>query len=189
MVNVIIQAIGFAAMAFLLISFQMPTKKKILFVQIIAITLYVIHYFLIGLLYTGSQTGFIMNIIALFRVIVFYFEDKPWFKRYTLSTIFIVIAVYIGIRTWSNVFSLFPILAAVNSTISLNVKKEKWFRVVIFQTSPLWLIYGVYSKSYSGIIGEVLNMISLIIAIIRYDVLHKDKNHVKVAEEDNVKLA
>jgi hypothetical protein len=68
-------------------------------------------------------------------------------------------------------------LGMVDSTLCLNIKKEKWFRICNFPGSPLWLTYGIYSRSYSGIIGETITMTSIIIAIIRYDILHLDKKN------------
>jgi hypothetical protein len=119
----------------------------------------------------------VMNIIGLFRTLLFYFENKKWFRPYIFTTVFLSIFIYIGVSTWSDIYSLFPILAMVDSTLCLNIKKEKWFRIFNFPASPLWVVYGIYSRSYPEIIGESVAMVSIIIAIIRYDVLHLDKKN------------
>ncbi len=168
------QCVGFLGTAILFVSYQMPVKKNILLMQIISASVFSVHYLLLGS-FTGSYTGMVMNIIGVFRTLLFYFEDKKWFKRYAFTAFFLAVIIYIGIDSWKNIFSLFPILGMVDSTICLNIKKEKWFRICNFPGSPLWLIYGIYSHSYSGIIGEIITMTSIIIAIIRYDVLKQDK--------------
>lgn len=179
MLRIFAQGIGFVGTAVLFVAFQMPEKKKILFFQIISITIFALHYFMLGL-YTGNYTGMVMNIVAMVRTTLFYFEDKKWFRPYLFTGIFLFIIIYIGIDTWKNIYSLFPIIAMVDSTICLNIKKEKYFRIFNFPGSPLWLVYGIYSRSYSGIIGEICTMISIIIAIIRYDILHMDKKQTKL---------
>ena len=178
MLKFIAQSVGFFGTAILFISFQMPVKKKILFLQIISASVFSVHYLMLGF-FTGSYTGMVMNIIGMVRTLLFYYEDKKWFRRYPFTVFFLALIIYIGIDTWKNIYSLFPMLAMIDSTICLNIKKEKWFRIFNFPGSPLWLTYGIYSNSYSGIVGEIFTMTSIIIAIIRYDILHQDKKQSK----------
>jgi len=41
----------------------------------------------------------------------------------------------------------------------------------MFPTSPLWMVYAVLTGSVPALIGEILTTVSLLSAIIRYDVL------------------
>lgn len=179
MLRFIAQSIGFLGTLILFISFQMPVKKKILLFQIISAFIFAVHYFFLGL-DTGNFSGMVMNLVAMVRTELFYFEDKKWFRPYLFTGTFLCIILYIGIDTWKNIYSLFPMLAMVDSTLCLNIKKEKYFRIFNFPGSPLWLVYGIYSKSYSGILGEIFTMTSIIIAVIRYDILHLGKKPSKL---------
>ena len=55
------------------------------------------------------------------------------------------------------------------------MKDETKIRLITFPSSPCWLVYNVFEKSVAGIVTECIVMSSIIIAIIRYDILKKKK--------------
>ncbi|MBO4501964.1 MAG: YgjV family protein, partial [Clostridia bacterium] len=68
------QIIGFFGTGMSFLSFLMPKKKLIIIFQVIAVGSFTLHYFLLG-----GYTGAIMNVIALSKIALYYFENKPWF--------------------------------------------------------------------------------------------------------------
>ena len=162
--------IGYFGTGILFLSYQMPRKRQIVLLQIVSISIFTLHYFLLG-----GYTGAIMNLIALSKTVLYYFENKPWFKNVLFSVIYTVIIVITGIITWQGYQSVFPITAMLVHTFAYNIKKEKWFRIFMFPTSPLWMVYAILTGSIPAIIGEILTTTSMISAIIRYDVLHHEK--------------
>ncbi|MFA6730663.1 MAG: YgjV family protein [Eubacteriales bacterium] len=175
-----VQGIGFFGTAVMFISYQMPKKSKILLFQILAAAAFSLHFALLAG-YSGSYTGMVMNIIALARCVLFYFENKPFFKPKTFTALILTAIFIVGGVTYKNIFSIFPILGMTISTLCLNIKKEKWFRIFNLPGSPLWMTYNIYSRSFPGILGEIINMSSLIIAIIRYDIIGERRNKTKQA--------
>ena len=67
------QAIGFIGMAMLFISFQQKENKKIYFWQIIGVSLFTVHFAMLG-----AYTGALLNILGVLRAVVFYNSEKKW---------------------------------------------------------------------------------------------------------------
>ena len=160
--------IGYVGMGLLFLSYQMPKKKQIIVLQIAAISIFTVHYFMLG-----GYTGANMNIIALTKTVLYYFEDRPWFKNVLFSAFYAVVIIIAGVLSWQGYESIFPILAMLVHTAAYNIKKEKWFRLSMFPTSPLWMVYAILTGSTPALIGEILTTSSMVSAIIRYDILHR----------------
>ena len=78
---------------------------------------------------------------------------------------------------YKNIFSLFPIVGAMFQNIALWIDDERRIRLVSLVGAPLWLIYNFISRAYGSTVGSVLVMVSLVIVIIRYDVLPLKKTN------------
>ena len=153
------QIIGFIYALFLMISNFGKTAKHILMLQTISFFFKSFHYYLLG-----GLSGFLTSVISMIRNLLFYkIKSKIW------TIIFIIIYVIIGIFTYSSIFTIFPVLATIIYTLIINYNNPKYLRYGMFLTSLTWLIYNIYIFSYSGIITQVIMIISNIIAIIKLD--------------------
>ena len=168
MMEIAAKIIGYIGTGVLFLSYQMPRKKQIVLLQILSISIFTVHFFLLG-----GYTGAIMNLIALTKTVLYYFENRPWFKNVLFTCVYAAVILVAGILTWQGFPSLFPLLAMLVHTLAYNVKKEKWFRICMFPTSPLWMVYAILTGSIPALIGEILTTTSLLSAIIRYDILQK----------------
>jgi hypothetical protein len=63
----------------------------------------------------------------------------------------------------------------VLTTVANWMKSETKIRLISFPNSPCWLIYNAITGSVAGVITECIVMSSLIIGIVRYDILKKGK--------------
>jgi hypothetical protein len=88
---------------------------------------------------------------------------------------FVIVSTIAGILTWEAWYSFLPSVAMILTTISYWLKSETKIRLVTFPSSPCWLVYNIIVGSVAGIVTECIVMSSLIIAIIRYDILKKGK--------------
>ena len=174
MIETIAQVIGFGGAAMNCLSFQQSKRKRIIAVQIIAAVLFIIHYILLGA-YSGAS----LNFISLLRSFVFINNDKKWAKSPAWLAVFIVISAIAGIVTWVDWYSFLPSTAMILTTVSYWLKSETKIRLVTFPSSPCWLVYNIITHSIAGIVTECVVMASLIIAIVRYDVLKKEKGKKK----------
>jgi hypothetical protein len=116
--------------------------------------------------------GVVLDIVGIFTSLLADKKDKPFIKKY-LVPIFILsnlAVIGIGLLLYKNIFSLLPILGVLFETGALWLNNEKHIRIVSFFGAPCWLVYNVSTIAYGSAVGNLLTMISIIIAFIRYDI-------------------
>jgi len=170
MIETLAQCIGFVGTLMIIISYQQRERKKILFYQILAGAVFGLHFVLLG-----KYTGCIMNLIGAVRAFVYSNSDKKWARTTLWPAAFFVVFSVAGIMTWDNIWSLFPMLAMMLMAVTTWLEKPQHVRWFTFPASPLWLTYNIASRSYAGITTEIFVMASLSTAIIRYDILKRER--------------
>lgn len=176
MVDIFTQGIGFCGAALNFLSFQQNKRSRIIGFQIGAALLFITHYILLGITNgADAYTGAALNFIGLSRSIVFINNDKKWAKSPLWLAFFMVVSIISGVLTWESWYSFLPPLAMILTTISYWMKNETKIRLITFPSSPCWLVFNIITGSVAGIVTECVVMSSLIIAIIRYDILKKGK--------------
>ncbi len=178
MTETIAQILGFGGALFNAFSFQQKTRKGILAFQICSTGTFILHYILLN-----AFTGAALNVIAILRAIVFINSDKKWAKSPIWLGVFIFLSVGSSLVTWETWYSILPAIGMTLSSISYWMKNETKIRVITLVSSPFWLVYNFISGSMGGTLTEFIVMSSIIIGIIRYDILKKSK---KVQEEEVV---
>ena len=176
MIDIITQGIGFCGAAVNFLSFQQNKRSRILGFQIVAALLFMTHYIMLGFT-KGAEayTGAALNLIALARSSVFVNNDKKWAQSPIWLVFFIAISAVAGLLTWQGWYSCLPPMAMILTTISYWMKNETKIRLITFPSSPCWLLFNITTGSIAGAVTECIVMCSLIIAIVRYDVLKKGK--------------
>lgn len=176
--NIFAQLIGFIGTAFLFISYQQKVRKNILVFQTISSLFFMTHFFILGVfINSGAFTGCFMNVLGALRAFVYSQNEKKW-ARSPLWVVFFLIAFSVaGILTadTESFWWLFPTMAMVLSTVTLWLQNPRLVRILTFPASPMWLTYNIVVRSYSGMVTETFVIISLLISIIRYDILRKDQ--------------
>jgi hypothetical protein len=163
--QIIIQAIGYIALFFAILSFQNSRRGKILLYLLIANTVFTIHFSLLH-----AWTGVIVNILGALRAILFYQKDtKVWAQHVIWMYIFMGAFILAGLVTWTNYFSLIPIMGGVTDTLALWKRSAKSIRFFMLIPRPLWFSYDLLVGSYAGMTTEVLILISVLIGIFRFD--------------------
>ena len=84
-----------------------------------------------------------------------------------------LLIVLLGLTTYKNIFSLFPILGVLLHTSAFWITDEKIIRRVSLLGCPFWLAYNLISGAYGSVIGDALSIFSLLIAMFKYDFKHK----------------
>lgn len=165
MLETIGQIIGFVAMGIIVFSYQQKSHKNILTLQMVSGLLFTIHYF-----FLGAYTGCISNLIGAGRSAIYANRGKNAFASFKLwPLIFSVVFIASGIPTWLNIFSVFPMIAMVASSVVLWIDSPKINRAFSIPTSACWLIYNIATLSYAGIATEIFVLSSIIIGMIRLD--------------------
>lgn len=157
------QALGIISTIIGVCSFQVNTKRKLLFLQSVATICTCLSY-----LFLGAQTGFAMNIVCLARNGVFYFQKNGTKASYILTGVFMAAMAAIGVMSWQDPFSLLLIIALVANTFFMCLGNPQMLRYSILVTSTLVLIYNIHFFAIGGIAYESLAIVSSIIGIIRF---------------------
>ncbi len=161
MIYCIAQTIGISAFIISLIAYHRDKKEKILFSMVISNILNLLHYILLG-----AFSGCITKIIAIFRDIIIINKRKnKILSSKIILLIFLMIYILAGILTYNDIWSIFPILAAIIYLIPIWNGNELTVKKAAFLCYFFWLIYNIFVFSISGIISNIVSIISTFIAI------------------------
>lgn len=151
------------------LTFITSSRTKILIFNSIALFCNAMHYTLLG-----AWAGVGVVLIAVFRNLLFLIQQKiEILDKYILDDILILIALVIitivtGFITYDTVFSLLTIASSMVYTISVWQKNIKVYRVLGIISSVLSLMYFIYIKSLLAIISEIIIIVFMLIATIKY---------------------
>ncbi|MEE1138372.1 MAG: YgjV family protein [Acutalibacteraceae bacterium] len=161
---IVSQLIGFVAAALLLLSFQQRTHRRIVVMQACSGFLFAVQYFMLG-----AYEGMIGNVVGFTRSIIYSFRGKSKaVDHIACPVIFAILAGLGGLATYTSPASLLPMTAMIISSFVIWSPKTQQLRALTMPTSAMWLVYNVICSSYSGVVTEVLNLVSITIGLIRF---------------------
>lgn len=169
------QLIGTAAMLTITLSVQCRKKKHMMMFQSIAHMLYSFQYALLG-----AFSAAYMDIIAVIRNLLFSKYDKS--KKsipILLPIIIITTTIVIGILTYTNPLSTLPVIIAVLYTIGASFKDPKIYKYIFGTCAIAWLFYNLKFKAYICVAGNIMEISSTTIALIRETKRKKKKRKKK----------
>lgn len=164
------QIIGILGVSTFLLSYQLKKRKNIILVNAISSVLYVLQYIMLG-----AFEGAALDILAAVSTVAAHNKDKGFIKRHSKLVIGVLTLSFCvaGMVFYKNIFSLCSIIGAILQNSAFWITKEKILRRVSFTASPFWLIYNLTSGAYGSAIGSALSIVSIGLAIFRYDILGK----------------
>ena len=178
--DIIAQIIGVLGMICFISSFQFKNGLTIILFQLIGSAFYCIQYTLFSIIAGTLYMGVLMNIIAVFRGIVYYKgkifrADSIWwiigfFTSYIACYILLFTVFGLTPNAHNLIIEFMPILGMIIAQISFRLKSANIIRILGGATTIPWGIYHGFHLSIGGIIGEVVNLLSVIIGVIRHDV-------------------
>lgn len=172
---IIAQVLALFAILFWTLSIQNKKKKDVLAFQIFASLFYAIHFLLLG-----GYSAFIIDLITVARLYTFYIDEKKHGEiRKSLLYIFIVVVLISGIFTYDGPISLLPVLIGLLYTVSTWVKNMKCLRIVYIICAVLWLIYNFEFRAVVAAGGNLLEIASGIVSMIRFDRRKKNNKNKK----------
>ncbi len=162
--NIWVVAFSILAIILWVISVQEKKQYKILFLEGLANLAYTISYFLLGA-YTPSS----MNFVSTIRCFIFSKDRKENkdIPGYYLA-FFLILLVVFGFITFRGFLSLIPIIITAFYTISSYLNDSKYLRIVFLVMAFVWIFYNYMVGAYVCIIGNVLEIISGVISLIRF---------------------
>lgn len=164
LMNILPHVFGAFALTTWISSVQVNKKSNILALQMLANIFYATQYFLLGL----YSTAF-MNIVSVFRCYIFGMNSRKdketpfWILLIILFIIFIFALLYC--KTF---LDLIPILATLLYTTSTWKNNNKYIRYVFVICGFLFSFYNILVNAYISFIGNIFEVISGTISIIRF---------------------
>ncbi len=157
-----------------IVSFQVKNKKPLLIFQTIGNVL-----FLISFIFNVSAIAVILNVIYVVRNFVYMKLDgkhgKPMYITCAILCVaflisygvYTIIADHSSIENWWN---FVPVAASIFGTIASACVDVNKYRMWKYGDSFCWLFFNARFGlgALGGILGEILNQISLTVGIIRY---------------------
>lgn len=178
-IEMLAQVIGVFAMIANCLSYQMRKKNSIIFCQMCGSVLFAVNFFLLN-----AYAGAILNAVAVLRAIIYMNRERTradhvaWLIAFSL----IYVLSYVAVFTVFNkpptplnfIFEILPVIAMIATTFSFRHKEARVVRAFGMVSSPLWLAYNIYSLSIGAIVCESINIVSIIVGIIRFDLKKKN---------------
>ena len=173
--------IGVIAIAVKVTETQMKKRSKILFFACICYALWITYFIL-----NGNFTNAIVNTVGIIQLFVFAQRGKhKWADSYFWLAFFIAVQIVASFFTWSSWLSIFSIVAGLISTVAYFVIDEKLYRYLFATLISLWVINGIVYFYWIALIHDVFALISIIIAIVRYNILGNKKEMAKDQNQEN----
>lgn len=146
-------------------SYLTKDKKKIMILVTMTSLFYGVEYFLLGAL-----SGVAVNIISIIRNVWFYINAKNNKKNSVWILIILsALLVILGIITYTNIFSIIPIVATIMFTYSVWQDNNKVYKYMAVPMSIMWIVYNFICGSILGVIAESVILIFEIVGIMRYE--------------------
>ena len=168
------QALSIAGLLCIVASYQQKKKSTLILCQLAGGALFGIHYLLLG-----AYAGFLLNIIAVIRALVFYKENLPkkvgntWvyiFHALCLVAYALTFTVFGTTPTLTNfVLEVLPVIGMFSLSISFNMTGAKEIRRLGTISSVCWLIYNIAHLSIGGIACEGMCLVSIVVGMLRFD--------------------
>lgn len=164
--DIFVQAIGVIGIISSVLSFQCKNHKPLMIFRTGNEFFFAIQYFLLG-----AYTGTAMNILGCTRNLIFtkmVEKNKSTVKmRVVFSALFLIFSIF----TWSGFKSILVGIAKVLSTVAYGSSNTAFVRILILITSISWFTYNFMVKSYAGCVCEFFTICSIIVGIIRIDLV------------------
>ena len=167
------QVLGIIAFVFSAISFQAKSAKMLNVLKTISQIMFTVQYFMLG-----AFTAMFMNMFSFLRGFAYiHLENKNKSTKWA-QLLFSLIFISIGILTWDGVIGIFAIMGTVVQTIAYGNKNPTNIRLINLPTCFMWMVYNWHYRSVGGLLSDTFSFISIIIGIIRLDIL-EIKNKLK----------
>lgn len=165
-----IQGVGALVIVLSMTSFQMRQRRYILLLQIIALLMSCSYFFLsCFVLHENVLVAGCLDVIAMGRTIVFYFEDRKWASSPLWLAAFLLVMTGMGIYMWQTPWDILVITQMDLSTVGFWMKKERYIRLLCLGVGILGIIYGIANHTPMSVLNESLALGSIILGMIRYD--------------------
>ena len=160
----IVQGIGFVAVVFFILSYQMKSNRLLFLFQLIGCSIFAVQFVILGA-YTGALS-LLINILR--NVLLLKANVWRWVRsRKTMPRILALLTVF-TIWTWNGWISLLPFASVGVTTVGYWTDNAQKIRLSQLMGSPCTLLYDILIRSWGGALSESITLVSIIVSIIRF---------------------
>lgn len=170
------QAISIVMALFALASMQFKNLKMVLACQIVSNVLCASTYFLLG----GFSGAGICLIAILQSVVYFILNYKKIEPPLYVAIIFVCLFIGCSVVYYKSPIDLLSAGAAICFAISMAQKSSAKARIVYLLNPIFWTVYDIFTLAYVNTFIHGAIFVSTLFAIIRLDILKKEKKNKKV---------
>ena len=159
------QIVGILAVATFLFSYQQKNRRAIIILNTVSRVLYIVQYILLG-----AFSGMALDVVGAVASVIAARRDTPFVRKHLRAVIISVdaVIVIVGILLYRTPLDLLPLFGVLLHTGAFWLTDERWIRRVSLAGSPFWFGYNFASRAYGSAVGDLLTMVSIVIAMIRY---------------------
>lgn len=151
---------------FVVVSYQMVDRKKILLLNIASLFAVGISYF-----FLSAYSGLAMTCFGMVRNVMLYCDEKRaktnkvW--EVVEPIILLSLLIALAIFSYSGILSLLPVASTFIYTVSIWQKNTKVYKLLGIPVGMTEISYNVYIKSVFGVIFEMCTFLSAVTGYIR----------------------
>ena len=172
MFDILVQMIGFVAVAFFILSYQMRSNRLLFLFQLLGCLLFCIQFCILGA-YSGAA-GLLINILR--NVLLLMAPKWKWVRTKLTLVVILVMITGMTIATWNGLISLLPALSVGITTIGYWTDNGQKIRASQLMGSPCTLVYDALIGSWGGVLSESITLVSIVVSIFRFG--WENLNHV-----------
>ena len=183
-IEIIAFAVGIVAVALYLLSYQQKTRGKIIAFNLTSRILYILQYILLG-----AFAGAVLDVLGAVSSVLAKKKDSKFIKKhfwlvFIAMDLAIVVAGVVTMVLTNDYFGIFSIIGVLLHTSAFWMNDEKKIRLVSFAGSPFWFVYNFASQAYGSSVGDLLSMVSIVIAMIKYRNIKTQDSEKETAQEN-----
>ena len=159
----IAQIFGFGAIGCSLLIYTRKKRDTLLIFKLVQDLCWATHY---GLL--GAYSAMASSLICASRETVYYNKNPKISKSVPLFAAFLLFFALSAVLTWKSVFSIFPAMSSIFSTIAFRIKRPRLLKLMALPSYACTLIYNVaVAHSISVYVGLTITLSSITYSFIR----------------------
>lgn len=164
------QVLGFVAVVLAILSYQMKTQRRLLFLKLGNAVVNAVHY-----LFIGAISGMALNLVSPIKYLVYLKRHSKGSNDKVIPILFTLVTAAVGVITWTEWYSVFVFSGMVIHAFCMSFSDPQKVRISLLFTSPMVIVYNIYVMSISGMVYETVAIVSAVIGIIRFRKSRKEE--------------
>ena len=171
--TLIANGVGLVAVVLFVASYQIKKRNGIIVCNAISRALYILQYVLLG-----AFSGAVLDVIGLVSSVLAARKDAPLMRKLRIPLLVLINTSMLvaTILLYETVWDIFPFIGVLLHTTAFWLTNERKIRFLSILGSPFWFAYNAHALAFGSAAGDVFTILSIGIAIMRYDVPRKKKN-------------